>query len=166
MTATNNTKTAPLYVQFAQALLKRCAEMGLEPLRAETETGFPQNEGYFFVRFGDQSSAAAIVPKSKLRMGNVHLHIDAEGLDGYIPLPKKNGKVICHFVADVDLLAKHILPRLPGARKRDTIVASKAPVSRPVETPVTDVFCGLADDLSASLSDGEAELEAAELRAI
>ena len=108
---TNVTK-APLYVQFAQALRERCAELGIEPTAAGTETGLPQNEGYFFVEFGPHGqSAAIIVPKSKTRMGNVHLHIDASDLEGCVELPKKNGRVICHFVPDVDLLTP-VLKRL------------------------------------------------------
>jgi hypothetical protein len=158
MTATNAPKSAPLYVQFAQALRVKCQELGLEPLSAGTETGFPQNENYFFVRFGTQDAAALIVPKSKLRMGMCDVHIDVSTLEGGMALKKKNGKVLSHFAPDVDLIAKHVLPRLPGASKRATIVASgstqKAPVAEPAFTPIEMWAEG-----EGELSDGEAELQ-------
>lgn len=148
---------APLYVQFAQALKQKIAEMGLEFEESEgTETGFPQNEGYFFVRSAP-GLAAMIVPKSKTRMGNVHLHIDASDLEGWVPLPKKNGKVIGHFVPDLDLLTP-VLAMLPGRAKRPTIVASRAPVSAtpkaPVTGPMTDVF---GEALTNMLLDSQLE---------
>lgn len=153
----STTKTAPLYVQFAQQLKQKCAEMGLSPLTADTETGFPQNEGWFFVRFGDQNSAALIVPKSKGRMGNCHSHIDLSDVPGYIPLPKKNGRVVCHYSADVDLIAKHVLPRLPGASKRPIATPVKATPAAPV-----DLSAGQAelDSWIDSTDDVEEEVQA------
>jgi len=160
MTATT---TTPLYVQFAAALKQKCAELGLKFEECPgTETGFPQNEGYFFVRTAP-GQAAMIVPKSKTRMANVHLHIDLTGVEGHVQLPKKNGKVLGHFVPDLDLIAEHVLPRLPGASKRATIIASRATVSAPVEAPVSwaQFDMGEEGELAGEMSDGEQELQTA-----
>jgi hypothetical protein len=154
MTATQTPNTAPLYVQFAAKIRERALELGLHFETAATETGFPQNEGYFFVRTAP-NSAAMIVPKSKVRMGNVHLHVDCSDLEGHVPLPKKNGKVLGHFVADIGLLDR-VMARLVGASKRPTQFARQAPVaatpSKPVEAPVE----------WSQFDMGEEELEASE----
>lgn len=126
MTAQNTQTTAPLYVQFAQAIRDAIQAQGLPaPESAQTETGFPQNEGYFFVRWSD---AALIVPKSKLRMSNLHSHVDLSGQSGYIALPKKNGRVVCHFTPDITKVSEvlHLF-----------VNASKRPLAAPVRRLIT-----------------------------
>jgi len=148
-TTTTAQKSVPMYVQFAAALRARAEELGLQFESAATETGFPQNDGYFFVRTGP-SAAAMIVPKGKGRMANVHLHIPLDPTtEGYVALPKKNGRVLCHFAADLDLIAKHVLPALPGASKRPVARPLGTTHSKPVEAPVGDVFGAALDDLLA-----------------
>src|SRR5512146_542934 len=122
MTASNT--TAPLYVQFAQALRAEIAHLGLPaPISAPTETGFPQNAGYFFVRWDTADSAALIIPQSKTRMGNLHSHVDLSRFQGHVALPRRNGRVVCHFTPDVALVSKalHLF-----------VGASKRPVAPPV----------------------------------
>lgn len=124
------------YVQFCAALVQECADLGLPaPLAADTETGLPQNEGYCFLRFSE-GGAAIIIPKGKTRMAPVHSHVDLSAFPGFIPLPKKNGRVICHFAADVGLLSA-TLQLFVGASKRPLATPVKAtPVTTPVTTPV------------------------------
>lgn len=157
--STTNTKTAtPFYVQFAAAILEKCAELGLEPQLADTETGFPQNKGYFFVRFGaDANSPALIVPKGETRISKCDVHIDLSGLPGHMPLAKPNGKVICHFAPDSELIAKHLLPRLVGASKRPTAFVAKAQQVTASAAPVKvelNMYSGLEADDSSS-EEGE-----------
>lgn len=125
MTA-SNTSTA-LYVQFANQIRAQIKALGLpEPTAAATPTGFPENEGYFFVEWGPHGQAPAlIVPKSKTRMGNLHSHVDLSGIPGHIALPKKNGKVVCHFEPDASKVSK-ALASFIGSSKRPTA----APVRR------------------------------------
>lgn len=128
-----------LYVQFCHALIKECKRQGLpEPVRADTETGLPQNEGWAFLRF-TPDGAALIIPKGKTRLGNLHSHVDLSGKDGYIPLPKKNGKVVCHFSPDLGKVSK-VLSAFVGAAKRATLSPTpKATLGAPVYTG-PDVF--------------------------
>lgn len=127
MSASISTTTAPLYVQFAAQIRAAAEEQGLpQPEAAATPSGFPENENYFFVRWND---AALIVPKSKTRMGNLHSHIDLSGLDGYVALPKKNGRVVCHFSPDVRLVSKALSL---------FVNASKRPVAPPVKRLASD----------------------------
>ena len=147
------TKTAPLYVQFAQALHAKCQELGLQPTRYETPTGFFENANFFFVEFGPHLQAPAlIVPKSATRMGRCDLHIDCSDLPGWIPATKKNGKVVGHFAPDLDLLTP-VLKRLPGGAKR----ATQAPVATPVKAPV-DTKAG-EEELKSWAPDEETEGE-------
>lgn len=150
----STTKT-PFYVQFAAAILAKCQELGLEPQLADTETGFPQNKGYFFVRFGtDANSPALIVPKGESRITKCDVHIDLSGLPGHLPLAKPNGKVMCHYTPDSELIGKHLLPRLVGASKRPTafvakaqqVTASAPPPAAPLKVEL-NMYSGLeADD--------------------
>ena len=168
------TNTTALYIQFANALRAEIRAQGLpEPTAAETPTGFPENEGYFFVEFGPHGqSPALIVPKSKTRMGNLHSHVDLSTLSGHIPLPRKNGRVVCHFEPDVAKVSKafasfvHASKRPVAPPVRRLIDASQrvqAPTSRPIPTGTeADLYAGLAPD-SGSYSEAEAELALAEL---
>ena len=58
-------------------------------------------------------------------MGNLHSHIDLTGASGYIALPKKNGRVACHFEPDVSKVSK-VLSQFVSASKRPVM----APVRR------------------------------------
>lgn len=125
MTASNSIK--PLYVQFIDQVRAAIRAEGLpEPTAAETPSGLPENEGYCFIEWGAHGSAPAmIVPKSKTRMGNLHSHVDLSGHQGHIQLPKRNGRVVCHFAPDVALVSR-ALHAFMGASKRDVA----APVRR------------------------------------
>lgn len=127
MTTTNTkpavTVASPAYVTFCKDLTEECRSQGLgHYLKADTETGLPQNAGYAFLRFSEDG-AAVIVPKAQGAMREVHSHLDLSGFDGFIALPKRNGRVLCHFAADLTLLAE-VLPLFDGASKR--------PVAKPV----------------------------------
>ncbi len=154
MSTTSN--VAPLFVQFAQAIRAEISRQGLpEPTHAETPTGFPENDGYFFVEWGTHGAAPAlIVPKSKTRMGNLHSHVDLSGVPGFIALPKRNGRVVCHFEPDVSKVSKAL---------HSFVGASKRPIAPPVRglstaSPTASqatpdaVRVGTIDDLTAGLS--------------
>ncbi len=91
-------------------------------------------------------------------MAPLHSHVDLTGYSGYIALPKKNGKVVCHFAADLGLL-ETVLPLFVGASKR----ASLAPVAKTVATPV-DAFLAAIPVAKTPVVDAplfsEAEYEA------
>lgn len=121
------TQNTALYVQFAAQIRAMIEEQGLPaPASADTPTGFPENEGYFFVEWGPHLQAPAlIVPKSKTRMGNLHSHLDLSALPGHIALPRKNGKVVCHFEPDLAKVSKALASFASGS-------ASKRPTAAPV----------------------------------
>lgn len=144
------------YVQFCKALIKFCEEKGLNPVRANTETGLPQNEGWAFLRFSE-GGAALIIPKGKTRLGSLHSHVDLQGKDGYIALPKKNGKVICHFAPDLEKV-KAVLPMFVGAAKRAT--AAPTPKATQAATPSAPVSKEGEEELK-SWAQEESELEEA-----
>lgn len=160
------------YVQFCQKVLAAAKAQGLQPITADTESGLPQNDGWCFLRFAPDG-AALIIPKGKTRMGNCHSHVDLSGKDGFVALPKKNGKVICHFESDADKVSK-VLSAFVGAAKRATLAPTpKATVaatpSPTVEQPAGDVFGEALEDMlkdegtttstaSEDLSDEELEL--------
>jgi hypothetical protein len=134
MHMTTTTKTLPAYVQFCNALKAEAESQGLgHYLTADTETGLPQNAGYAFLRFSE-NGAAIIVPKSQTRMANVHSHVDLSGQDGFVALPKYNGRVLCHFAPDVTLLAP-VLCLFNGQAKRP-IAYSQKTVAATVAAPV------------------------------
>lgn len=131
------------YVQFCTKVLAAAKAQGLQPITADTESGLPQNDGWCFLRFAPDG-AALIIPKGKTRMGNLHSHVDLTGKDGYVALPKKNGKVICHFAPDADKVTA-VLSAFVGAAKRPTAapvskVASSATVATTPSAPLSDVF--------------------------
>lgn len=144
--------TAPLYVQFAQALRTEIARLGLPaPETHATPSSFYENGNWFFVEWGTHLAVPAlIVPKSMTRMGNVHSHLDLSHLPGHIALPKKNGRVACHFAPDVSLIS---------ASLHLFIGASKRPVAPPVRRLVSTFQAasqatrvGSMDDLYSGLS--------------
>lgn len=147
------------YVQFCHALIKFCEDQGLAPLRAETESGLPQNEGWCFLRFSE-GGAALIIPKGKTRMGNLHSHVDLSGHEGFIPLPKKNGKVICHFAPDLEKVKK-VVPMFVGAAKRAT--AAPTPRATQGATPSAPVDTKAGEEEAASWAASEEELDEAVL---
>ncbi len=131
MSTVTTSKSVPAYVSFCAAIIAECQAQGLDPLRDATESGLPQNEGYCFLRF-QEGGAALIVPKSKNRMAPCHSHVDLSGVEGFIPLPRKNGRVICHFESDLGLLAT-VLPFFVGASKRASLPPVRKTQSAPVE---------------------------------
>jgi len=171
-TKTESQKNAvPAYVQFTAALRARLDQAGVKYETAATETGLPQNAGYAFLRV-DGGEGAVIIPKSKTKMARLDCHVDASGLEGYVPLTKPNGRVVCHFEPDVGLLVDGLLARLSGAPKRPVVKpVKKTPGATPgqvmatIETPVRTAM----DDFdpttlgAAQLSNGESELRDAEI---
>lgn len=144
------------YINFTRALINACTEMGLAPLRSDTPSTLPENNGWCFLRFGHDQAAALIIPKSVLRMGNCHVHIDMQGTPGHIPLPKRNGRVICHYEPSLELIIKHLLPRLPGAEKRASLPpVSKTPVSTAMAAApvVTVISVEASEPVAASVEE-------------
>lgn len=163
MTASNT--TAPLYVQFAQALRIAIQAEGLPaPETHDTPSSFHENAGYFFVQWGPHGqSPALIIPKSVIRMGNLHSHIDLSGLPGHIALPKRNGRVACHFTPDIALVSR-ALHLFVGASKRPVAppvrrLVAPLPVASPAPVvPLTDMFPGLASQApTPDYSDDDAQ---------
>ena len=162
----------PSYVQFCHALVAECRAQGLQPITAGTETGLPQNKGFAFLRFSEDG-AALIVPKSVTRMGSLHSHVDLSGADGYIPLEKPNGKVMCLFAPDLEKV-RAIVGRFVGASKRATVVPSKATPgatpSAPADTSYGDIevaswaASGAADKAIEEMTDEELEAATASVR--
>ncbi len=138
MTTTTTVKNAAT-VAFVNALLAECQKLGYTVVSRDpsTETGLKENGGWCFLRLEGthEAGASLIIPLAKTRLGNLHSHVDLQGKDGYVPLPKKNGKVICHFQPDVAKVTQ-ILPMFLSAAKRATAAPTpKAPVAQPVATP-------------------------------
>lgn len=116
--------TLPAYLVLVQQLLETCDRLDLQPLRADTDSTLPENSGWCFLRFGNDSAPAIIVGKGVSKV-NVHSHVDYSDLECWIELTKSNGRVIGHIdaaTADWD----EIVSRLPGASKRAIKRASKA----------------------------------------
>lgn len=129
MTSTNSSKTQHAYIQFTASVRRTIDGLGLPTptLDPSTPTGLPENDGYVFVEWGQHLVAPAIIiPKSKLRMGNLHSHLDLSAYPGHVPLPKKNGRVVCHFEADLAKVSR-VLALFADA------TASKRPVAPPVK---------------------------------
>lgn len=129
----------PATKSFVSALLAYCAEKGLKPVSLDptTESGLKENGGWCFLRFEGthEQGASLIIPKAVARMGRLHSHVDLSGRDGYVALPKKNGKVICHFEPDLEKV-KAVLPAFLSAAKRATLAPTpKATVSAPAAAP-------------------------------
>lgn len=155
--------TAPLYVQFANQIRAEIAAQGLPPAETSpTPSGFPENENYFFVEWGAHGLAPAlIVPKSKTRMGNIHSHVDlvSAQVPGAIPLPKKNGRVVCHLSPDMTSVSKAL---------RLFVGASKRPVAAPVRR-LSGVSAPALQDArhvtpALTLPEGPSEYDAPKLR--
>jgi hypothetical protein len=147
---------------FGQTILAICEELKLPvPTLSPTESGLPENTGWIFVGFGPKSvnssrelgdTACLIISKS---LTQVHSHLDLDGEEGYLPLPKKCGRVICHFAADIDLIA-NVIGRFVTASRRATVHAS----AKTVETtgkvsPMVLVKKPVVNALLAELSEDE-----------
>lgn len=148
MSNTTSTSTTVPYMQFLAAVRAEIRRLGLpEPSTAPTPSGLPENKGYVFIEWGEHLLVPAlIVPKSTLRMGNLHSHVDLSDLPGYIPLRKPNGRVVCHFEPDPTKVSA-ALRRLIGASK----VASRTPVRRPSDS--SPVNSGPTPDTRAADSE-------------
>lgn len=161
------------HLTFIAQTLAHARALGLpDPqLDPSTESGLPENKGFVFIEYGPHLVAPAIiVPRSARGPAIVHSHIDLSDLDGYVPLPKPNGRVVCHFLADPAKVAS-ALARFVGASKRPVAApvrrltpASGQPVSRPIDVlrssaspasqpasqapsvALTDMFPGLGEE--------------------
>ena len=141
----SSTKTQPAYVQFIAGIRRTIQGLGLPTptLDESTPTGLPENNGYVFVEWGVHGVAPAIiVPKSVMRMGNLHSHLDLSAYPGHVPLPKKNGRVVCHFEADLAKVSR-VLSLFADA------TASKRPVAAPVKRQAS--ACNLHLSLTGSV---------------
>lgn len=147
----NSTKIQfPATFNLVQALLAEAKKQGITVVSLDptTESGLKENRGYCFLRFEGthEAGASLIIPKAVGRMGNLHSHVDLSAYDGYVPLPRPNGKVICHFAPDPQKVAK-CLKEFLSAAKRATAVATP---KKTVATPVIDFTMP---------SDGEVEAD-------
>ena len=130
------------HLTFIAQTLAAAKALGLpDPqLYPSTESGLPEVKGYVFIEYGPHGAAPAIiVPKSARGPAIVHSHVDLSDMDGYVPLPKPNGRVVCHFKADPQAVASaltrfvHASKRPVAAPVRRLTPASGQPVSRPVD---------------------------------
>jgi hypothetical protein len=140
--STKSSTTVLPYVAIAARVRQFCAELGLPaPVTAATPSGLPENKGWMFMQFSeDKNAAALIVQKTEGKAPNVHSHLDLAGHDGYIPLPKYNGRVLCHFECDLNKV-KSVL-HLFVASARRPIHASRTTGKK----SVTATIPGLSDD--------------------
>lgn len=125
----------PATKAFVSALLTECAKQGLAvvSLDPSTESGLKENGGWCFLRLEGthEAGASLIIPKAVGRLGKLHSHVDLVGHDGHVALPKKNGKVICHFEPDLQKVSK-VLKFFLSASKRATLAPTpKATLSVP-----------------------------------
>jgi hypothetical protein len=132
----------PATKAFVSALLTECAKQGLAvvSLDPSTESGLKENGGWCFLRLEGthEAGASLIIPKAVGRLGRLHSHVDLVGHDGHVALPKKNGKVICHFEPDLAKVSK-VLKFFLSASKRATLAPTpKATVSAPAVAPTAD----------------------------
>lgn len=121
----SKTKNVPAYLALVVDIMERAQKLGLSVERdMGTASTLPENKGYVFVRV-DGGTASLIVPKHADEVKWCDSHIDWEGEDGFIPLEKANGKVICRIdPSETDL--DQFLTRLSGASQRAKKATSKA----------------------------------------
>lgn len=122
-----STTTTP-YVAIAARIRQFCTELGLpQPVAAATPSGLPENAGWMFVQFStDRSAAALIIQKTQGRAPNIHSHLDLQGLDGFIELPRLNGRVLCHFECDLNKV-RAVLHLFVDSVRRPVRASSKTP---------------------------------------
>lgn len=149
-----NTAT-PMYISFVHNILDFCAENGWEVDSHPTPSGLRENAGWCFLTFKG-SDASLIIPKSKGAPTNLHSHVDLAGRDGYRPLKARNGKVVCHFEADLAKV-KAVLPLFLGAAKRATLgrlptasVTTPARLSVVPKTPRKKTLSELQAEMAAA----------------
>ncbi len=132
----------PATYSLVQSILASCKEQGLTPVSLDptTESGLKENRGYCFLRFEGthEAGASLIIPKAVGRMGNLHSHVDLSAYDGYVPISKPNGKVICHLAPDPQKVAKCLKAFLSAAKRATAVATPKATVAKPEPTPVID----------------------------
>lgn len=177
MSNTNASASTVPYLQFIAAVRAEIRRLGLPEPQTDpgTTSGLPENRGYVFIEWGAHLIAPAlIVPKSTLRMGNLHSHVDLGDLPGHIPLRSPNGRVVCHFEPDIRKVSV-ALERFIGASK----VASRTPVRRlptdarpasqapgvPIEAMFPDLVSAAADEEVRSWADSDEAVDEA-LRAL
>lgn len=120
----SKTKNTPAYLALVVRILETAEALGMTVERDMGNTStLPENKHFVFVRV-DGGTAALIVPMHADEVKYCDSHIDWDGRDGYIPLTKENGAVICRIdPSAVDL--GELLTALSGASKRDRKAASK-----------------------------------------
>lgn len=154
-TTTTKTVTVPVYTTITSALIKACHDQGLPSplLDATTESGLPENAGWAFLRF-TEGAAALIIQKSVTKVPQVHSHVDLSDYQGFIALPKKNGRVLCHFKGDATLMAD-VLHLFVGTAKRPVAAKAKAEVVAGAASLSND-----SQETAAPVSYSEAEFAA------
>jgi hypothetical protein len=114
----------PAYLTLVARILETAESLGLTVARDPgTASTLPENKGFVFVRVNG-GNAALIVPKHADRVKWADSHLDWTGREGYLPLPRPNGAVVCRIDPErVDLEA--FLQALGGASKRASKRASR-----------------------------------------
>lgn len=150
----SKSNTVPAYLTVVAAVLEKCEELGVEPVRSSHPSTLPENRGYVFVRFGSDDAAAVIIPKSVAAVKVMDSHVDLSDLPCWVPLPKANGRVLGRIDASLVDWGT-VIPRLVGASKRpikrapgaaasqetadmDSFLAKLQTMGRPKATPSTD----------------------------
>ena len=127
-------QTTAAYKSFVSALKAKADEMGIPLIEAPgTDTGLPENKGW--VRFESTVNGHKIyVPKSQVRVGMLDTTLPVGHLNGARDLGAKrdgtarvNGKIMCRFMPDVDLVTKTLLPLM--ADPADRLPANRLPNS-------------------------------------
>jgi hypothetical protein len=121
----NKNTAVPAYLVLVAAILEKCEELGIEPVRSAAPSTLPENKGYVFVRFGSDDAAAVIIPKSTGTVKLCDVHVDMSDLACWVPLAKANGRVLGRIDASTADWAE-VLTRLFGASKRPIKRASQA----------------------------------------
>lgn len=113
------------YKSFVASLKSKLTDAGVQLVETDgTETGLPENKGW--VRFESSVNGHKFyVPKSELRMGLCETTLPIGHRNGARPLPKVNGKIMCRFTPDVDLIAETIADLMAGTE--DKLPANKKP---------------------------------------
>lgn len=115
-----NTK---VYIAFVESLKQICAEEGI-PVQVTENKGWVNFESTV-------NKHKFYVPKSATVMGLCETTLPVSNRNGARPLAKPNGKIMCKFQADLDLIADTILPLL--ASSEDSLPANRPPTRKSAE---------------------------------
>lgn len=109
---TNNQKSAvPAFTTFVTALVERCKEL---------EVPVEVREIKNWVCFESTVNKHKFyVPKSQSEMSDCETTLPiAPTVQGYVPLPKENGKITCRFTPDLDLISTEVLPLMTSSQDK------------------------------------------------